>query len=305
MADNTPQNGTANVAADEVSHSGDTVQVQIVQLGTVTGSEGSKTLTKLGAVLSESDFDTKIGSLTETAPSTDTGSSGLNGRLQRLTQHLTSLLARLPLVLGTGGGLKVDGSGTALPVSGTVTANAGTGTLATSVADNSHVTIGAKADAKSTATDTTSISVVQILKQISFSIQAAAASVAGTLTVATHAVTQSGAWTILTKTSETAVSAAVGSGNTIGTAVDQRGYSTAALLIPNTFDGTVINFEVSSDNATWYDLYDINGERVKITTAASRAAYVPAEVTQASFWRVECVTTQATTSTDFIAMLKS
>lgn len=62
------------------------------------------------------------GSLTETAPGTDTASSGLNGRLQRIAQRLTSLIALLPAALGAGGGLKVDGSGTALPVSGTVTA---------------------------------------------------------------------------------------------------------------------------------------------------------------------------------------
>src|SRR5689334_16925532 len=67
-----------------------------------------------------------IGSLTETAPANDTASSGLNGRLQRVAQRLTSLITLLPAALGAGGGLKVDGSGTPLPVSGTVTANAGT-----------------------------------------------------------------------------------------------------------------------------------------------------------------------------------
>lgn len=73
-----------------------------------------------------------VGALTETAPATDTASSGLNGRLQRIAQRLTSLIALLPAALGAGGGLKVDGSGTPLPVSGTVTANVGTGTLAVS-----------------------------------------------------------------------------------------------------------------------------------------------------------------------------
>jgi hypothetical protein len=43
--------------------------------------------------LSESDFDTKIGSLTESAPGTDTASSGLNGRLQRIAQNITSFIA--------------------------------------------------------------------------------------------------------------------------------------------------------------------------------------------------------------------
>lgn len=72
------------------------------------------------------DQEAELGGLTETAPATDTASSGLNGRLQRIAQRLTSIIALLPTSLGSGGGLKVDGSGTALPVSGSVTANAGT-----------------------------------------------------------------------------------------------------------------------------------------------------------------------------------
>lgn len=44
---------------------------------------------------------TAIGSLTETAPATDTASSGLNGRLQRIAQRLTSLIALFPTSLGT------------------------------------------------------------------------------------------------------------------------------------------------------------------------------------------------------------
>lgn len=164
----------------------------------------------------------KLGSLTETAPATDTASSGLNGRLQRIAERITSLIALLPTSLGAGGGLKIDGSGTALPVSGTMTANIGTsgslaletgGNLATlagavssskvavkaasgDFADGAIATMGAKADAKSTATDTTAITAMQVWKQISASVQAIATSIAGTLTVATHAVTQSGTWNV-------------------------------------------------------------------------------------------------------------
>lgn len=81
------------------------------------------TQTTLATRLSESDFDTKTGSLTETAPATDTASSGLNGRLQRIAQRLTSLISLLPTALGTNGGLKIEGvaSGTVVPISGTVT----------------------------------------------------------------------------------------------------------------------------------------------------------------------------------------
>jgi hypothetical protein len=99
-----------------------------------------------------------VGSLTETAPATDTASSGLNGRLQRIAQRLTSLIALIPASLGQKNkagslavtlasdedALAVTGpltdtqlratavpvSGTfyqaTQPVSGTVTANAGT-----------------------------------------------------------------------------------------------------------------------------------------------------------------------------------
>lgn len=42
----------------------------------------------------------RVGDLTEVAPATDTASSGLNGRLQRIAQRLTSLIALLPASLG-------------------------------------------------------------------------------------------------------------------------------------------------------------------------------------------------------------
>lgn len=50
----------------------------------------------------------------------------------------------------------------------------GTGTFVTqsNIADGASVTLGAKADAKSTATDTTAITAMQVLKQISASVQA-------------------------------------------------------------------------------------------------------------------------------------
>lgn len=45
----------------------------------------------LGVTLSTED-DAKIGIVTETAPASDTASSGLNGRLQRIAQNLTTIL---------------------------------------------------------------------------------------------------------------------------------------------------------------------------------------------------------------------
>jgi len=78
-----------------------------------------------------------------------------------ITGFATSALqgAGLPAALGAGGGMKIDGSGTALPVSGTVTAT---------FADGADVTQGAKADARSTATDATAVTLMQVAKEISY-----------------------------------------------------------------------------------------------------------------------------------------
>src|SRR6185295_5474876 len=89
---------------------------EITDVDIVDGSPVSGT----GTVPTLSKTNTNIGATNETAPVSDTATSGLNGRLQRIAQRLTSIIALLPTALGAGGGLKVDGSGTALPVSGTV-----------------------------------------------------------------------------------------------------------------------------------------------------------------------------------------
>jgi len=101
------------------------------------------TQTSLSTRLSESDFDTKIGSLIETAPATDTASSGINGRLQRIAQRISSLIALIPNALTGSGNFKVSiqeqssalsiqDDGGSITVDGTVTANAGSGTFAVS-----------------------------------------------------------------------------------------------------------------------------------------------------------------------------
>jgi hypothetical protein len=51
---------------------------------------------------------TLVGAVAETAPASDTASSGLNGRLQRIAQRVSSLIALLPTALGGAGGLKVE-----------------------------------------------------------------------------------------------------------------------------------------------------------------------------------------------------
>ncbi|MCB8942535.1 MAG: hypothetical protein H6658_02045 [Ardenticatenaceae bacterium] len=65
-------------------------------------SKGQATKANSFPVVISSDDDSlaRLGAVTETAPGTDTASSGLNGRLQRIAQRLTSLIALLPTSLG-------------------------------------------------------------------------------------------------------------------------------------------------------------------------------------------------------------
>lgn len=66
---------------------------------TSLGSIDTK-LTSQATAANQSTLLTQVGIVTETAPGTDTASSGLNGRLQRIAQRLTSLIALLPSSLG-------------------------------------------------------------------------------------------------------------------------------------------------------------------------------------------------------------
>lgn len=109
-----------NLATNSFVEDAVTKEAQRVVLNDSTGSE----------------ITANIGALTETAPANDAASSGLNGRLQRIAQRITSLIALLPTALGTNSGLKVD---SVLPkddpanfVSGAIT-TAMTGTTSTSL----------------------------------------------------------------------------------------------------------------------------------------------------------------------------
>lgn len=66
----------------------------------VPASLGQKASAASFAVVLSTEQEGLLGALTETAPVTDTASAGHNGRLQRIAQRLTSLIALLPASLG-------------------------------------------------------------------------------------------------------------------------------------------------------------------------------------------------------------
>lgn len=69
--------------------------------GTVTANAGTNLNTSaLALETTQSTQNTRIGDVTEAAPASDTASSGLNGRLQRIAQRLTSLISLFPTSLG-------------------------------------------------------------------------------------------------------------------------------------------------------------------------------------------------------------
>lgn len=85
--------------------SGQTIQT----LDDVAKNTGASSATTVRVVeASDTPSIALVGGVTETAPASDTASSGLNGRLQRVAQRLTSLIALLPTSLGGSGGLKVE-----------------------------------------------------------------------------------------------------------------------------------------------------------------------------------------------------
>lgn len=129
-------------------------QAAVPVSGTVTANIG--TIGTAATAANQTTELARVGDLTEAAPASDTASAGLNGRLQRIAQRLTALIAQLPASLGAKTGAAslsvVPASdspwltdtqlrATAVPVSGTVTANIGTGgTLATAANQSTELT---------------------------------------------------------------------------------------------------------------------------------------------------------------------
>lgn len=80
-----------------------------------------------------------IGALTETAPASDTASSGLNGRLQRIAQRITSLIALLPSSLGPKAGASSLSTVEATPTTVTIVS------LQTAATGTSYTAFGSQA----------------------------------------------------------------------------------------------------------------------------------------------------------------
>lgn len=203
---NTKQIGTAITSSDvglvaqSVIHGlssgggGGYVDVKVNPSGALT-VEASVTSSTLPTGAATSALQTAeavlIGAVTETAPASDTASSGLNGRLQRVAQRITSLIALFPTALGQGTmatSMKVvlpsDQSAipvtmAAVPTGGATSALQTTGnTSLSSMVTNT----GAQADAVAT-TDTGTFSLIALIKKVAQNITSLAGQIPASLGV--------------------------------------------------------------------------------------------------------------------------
>lgn len=135
--------------------------------------------------------------------------------------------------------VKVDGSAVTQPVSGTFYQATQPG----SIADGSDVTLGAKGDAKSTATDTTAITIMSVLKEISAMEQAPAS----------QAVTNAG--TFATQSAITAASGSIGagaiaSGAIASGAIASGAVASGAYAAGSITDGAMVTIGLKTDAAS-------------------------------------------------------
>ena len=163
--------GPFQVDADgalHISDGGNTITVD----GTVTANLGSTDNTVLDNIDSNTDYGattgggTESGALRVTIANNSTGVVSVDDNGSTLTVDVAS------------GGIASGAIASGAVASGAIASGAvasgaiASGALASgSVVDGAMVTLGAKADAKSTATDTTAITAMQVLKQISASVQ--------------------------------------------------------------------------------------------------------------------------------------
>ncbi len=71
-----------------------------IATNTLAAGQGTKAASSPVVIASDDDIQAKLGIVTEAAPASDTASSGLNGRLQRIAQRVTSMIALFPSALG-------------------------------------------------------------------------------------------------------------------------------------------------------------------------------------------------------------
>ena len=165
--------------------------------GTVTANAGTNLNTSaLALETTQLAGNVLTGAVNETAPANDTASSGLNGRLQRIAQRLTSLITALGSPFQAGGSIgntafgvnngagasavNIQDGGNSITVDGTITANAGTNLNTSALALESGgnlASINTKTPSLGQSTMVNSVPVVVASNQTAIPVSMASASV--------------------------------------------------------------------------------------------------------------------------------
>lgn len=100
------------------------------------------------------------------------------------------------------------------------------------------------------------------------------------------------------------VTVVIATSTTVSEAYPAQGRALFGLVIPSTFDGTVITFQVSADGVTYQALYDEFNTQVSMTVAASRSYNLPTALAPWAYWKIICSSAQTTTDTVFVVVSK-
>jgi hypothetical protein len=65
-------------------------------------------------------------------------------------------------------------------------------------------------------------------------------------------------------------SVTISTGSSLSPGVDLDGLTLVAIVMPSTWDGTTITFQVSPNGTDWYNLHDAAGSEVALTVGPSR-----------------------------------
>lgn len=207
-------------------------------IGLFPATIGQKANAASLAVTLSTEQDAQIGALTETAPATDTASSGLNGRLQRIAQRITSLIALLPASLGQ---------------------KASAASLAVSLSTEQEGLIGALTET-APATDTASSGLNGRLQRIAQRIT----SLIALLPTALGQGTMAQSFKVVVASDQSAIPTSV-SGKAIANAPIRNDYSSV-----NVTTGAYVQLIASTTSATSeIEIFDSSGQTLKIAVGAA------------------------------------
>jgi hypothetical protein len=100
--------GGGGGGASTIADGADVAEGTTTDAGVVTDTTGTVIGFLRGNIIKWISQLTLMGAVTEAAPASDTASSGLNGRLQRIAQRITSLIALVPAALTGSGNFKTS-----------------------------------------------------------------------------------------------------------------------------------------------------------------------------------------------------